>query len=78
MAAETRTRRVAEIAAIRKGVQLTQLIDTAEMYGDGATETLFAEALAGLRDQVFLVSKAYPQNAGRDRLPKAASRACAG
>ena len=47
------------------------LIDTAEMYGDGATETLLGEALAGLRDQVFLVSKVYPQNAGRGRIEKA-------
>ena len=41
------------------------LIDTAEMYGDGATESLVGEALAGLRDQVFLVSKVYPHNASR-------------
>jgi diketogulonate reductase-like aldo/keto reductase len=41
------------------------------MYGDGATETWLGEALAGLRDRVFLVSKAYPQNAGRGRLERA-------
>ncbi len=61
-----------EIAALREGVDLGMtLIDTAEMYGDGATETLLGEALAGLRDQVFLVSKVYPQNAGRGRIEKA-------
>ncbi|WP_158913332.1 aldo/keto reductase [Caulobacter sp. S45] len=61
-----------EIAALRTGVELgLTLIDTAEMYGDGATETLLGEALAGLRDEVFLVSKAYPQNAGRGRLERA-------
>ena len=61
--------RANEIAAIREGVALgLSLIDTAEMYGDGATETFLAEALAGLRDKVFLVSKAYPHNASRDRL----------
>jgi len=47
------------------------LIDTAEIYGDGATETLLGEALSGVRDQVFLVSKVYPQNAGRGRIERA-------
>ncbi|MDO7841728.1 aldo/keto reductase [Sphingomonas immobilis] len=61
-----------EIRALRVGIELGMtLIDTAEMYGDGATETLVGEAIAGLRDQVFLVSKAYPQNASRDRLARA-------
>jgi diketogulonate reductase-like aldo/keto reductase len=61
-----------EIAALRAGVALGMtLIDTAEMYGDGATETLLGEALEGLRDRIFLVSKAYPQNAGRGRLERA-------
>ncbi len=60
-----------EIAAIRAGVDLGMtLIDTAEMYGDGATETLLGEALSGIRDQVFLVSKVYPQNAGRGRIER--------
>ena len=64
--------RAQESAALRKGVELGMtLIDTAEMYGDGATETLLGDALAGLRDQVFLVSKVYPQNAGRGRIEKA-------
>lgn len=61
-----------EIAAIRDGVDLGMtLIDTAEMYGDGATEALVGEALVGLRDRVFLVSKVYPQNSGRGRIEKA-------
>jgi len=61
-----------EIAALRTGVELGMtLIDTAEMYGDGATETLLGEALARLRDRVFLVSKVYPQNAGRGRIERA-------
>ena len=64
--------RAQEIAALRAGIDLGMtLIDTAEMYGDGATETLLGEALAGLRDQVFLVSKVYPPNAGRGRIEKA-------
>ena len=61
--------RAHEIAAIREGVALgMSLIDTAEMYAEGATESFLAQALAGLREQVFLVSKAYPHNASRDRL----------
>jgi diketogulonate reductase-like aldo/keto reductase len=60
-----------EIIAIRAGVDLGMtLIDAAEMYGDGATETLLGEALSGIRDQVFLVSKVYPQNAGRGRIER--------
>jgi len=63
---EQPARRAAEIAAIRAGVELGMtLIDTAEMYGDGATESLLGEALGGLRERVFLVSKVYPHNASR-------------
>jgi diketogulonate reductase-like aldo/keto reductase len=61
-----------EIAALRAGIDLGMtLVDTAEMYGAGATERLLGEALAEIRDQVFLVSKVYPQNAGRGRIAKA-------
>ena len=64
--ADTRT---AEIAALREGIARGMtLIDTAEMYGDGRSETLVGEAIADMRDQVFLVSKALPQNASRARL----------
>lgn len=72
MMAESPDRRSQEIAALREGVELGMtLIDTAEMYGEGAAEELVGEAVAGLRDRVFLVSKAYPQNASRARLPRA-------
>ena len=72
MMGERRDRRAAEIAALREGVEFGMtLIDTAEMYGKGATETLIAEALGGVRDQLFLVSKACPQNASRKRLAAA-------
>jgi diketogulonate reductase-like aldo/keto reductase len=55
-----------EIAALRLGFDLGMtLIDTAEMYGDGATEELVGEAIAGGRDEVFPVSKVLPQNATR-------------
>jgi diketogulonate reductase-like aldo/keto reductase len=61
-----------EIAALRAGIDLGMtLIDTAEMYGDGATEALLGEALAGLRERVFLVSKVYPHNAGRGLIERA-------
>jgi diketogulonate reductase-like aldo/keto reductase len=61
-----------ETRTLREGIELGMaLIDTAEMYGDGGTESWLGEALAGLRDRVFLVSKAYPQNASRERLPRA-------
>ncbi len=66
---ERAERRSDEIAALRAGVELGMtLIDTAEMYGDGAAETLICEALGSVRDQLFLVSKAYPQNASYSRL----------
>jgi diketogulonate reductase-like aldo/keto reductase len=69
---EDRRGRAQEAAAIQDGVArgLT-LIDTAEMYGDGETETFLGEALDGLRDQVYLVSKVYPQNAGRGPIERA-------
>ena len=61
--AETRAE---EIAALRMGLDhgLT-LIDTAEMYGNGRSEELVAEAIAGRRDEVFIVSKVLPENATR-------------
>ncbi|PAL19386.1 aldo/keto reductase [Sphingopyxis sp. GW247-27LB] len=66
---ERAERRSDEIAALRAGVELGMtLIDTAEMYGDGAAESLICEALGSVRGQLFLVSKAYPQNASRSRL----------
>lgn len=73
MMAEDLNRRAEEIAALRKGIDLgLTLIDTAEMYADGESERLVCEAITGRRNDIFLVSKAYPQNASRDRL----SRAC--
>lgn len=57
--------RRAEVAALRAGVDLgLTLIDTAEMYADGGAEEVVGEALNGLRERVFLVSKVYPWNAG--------------
>lgn len=69
---ESLARRQAETEALRTGIELgLTVVDTAEMYGDGATESFLGEALAGVRDKVVLVSKAYPQNAGRGRLERA-------
>lgn len=59
-------RRDEEIAALRLGIDLgLTLIDTAEMYGEGRSETLVGEAIAGRRDEVFLVTKVYPHHASR-------------
>jgi diketogulonate reductase-like aldo/keto reductase len=59
-------RRREEIAALREGIALGMtLIDTAEMYGDGRSESLVAEAIAGLREKVYLVTKVLPSNASR-------------
>lgn len=69
---ERASERSHEIAALRLGVELGMtLIDTAEMYGDGAAESLIGDALADVRDELFIVSKAYPQNASRGRLARA-------
>jgi len=54
------------ILTLRRGLDLGMThIDTAEMYGSGVVETLVAEAIAGRRDEVFLVSKVLPANASR-------------
>ncbi|SFN52667.1 aldo/keto reductase [Mycetocola miduiensis] len=61
---ETPARRASELAALRLGIDLgLTLIDTAEMYGSGAAEVLVGEAIAGRRDEVFLVSKVLPSHA---------------
>lgn len=63
---ERRGSRAAELAALKVGIELgLTLIDTAEMYGDGASEKLVAEAIAGRRDEIYLVSKVLPSNASR-------------
>ena len=55
------------VETLRLGIDLgLRHIDTAEMYGNGRSEELVGEAIAGRRDEVFLVSKVMPQNAGYD------------
>jgi diketogulonate reductase-like aldo/keto reductase len=62
-----------EIAALQLGLDLGMtLIDTAEMYGEGGAEKVVGQAIAGRRDEVYLVSKVYPHNADR----KGAQAAC--
>lgn len=53
-----------EVNALKLGIELGMtLIDTAEMYGSGGAELIVGEAIKGIRDKVFLVSKVYPHNA---------------
>ena len=61
---ERASARRAEIAAIRRAIELgATLVDTAEMYADGGAETVVGEAIAGLGDRPFVVSKVLPSNA---------------
>jgi len=67
--------RQAEVAALRLGIDLgLTLIDTAEMYADGGAEAVVGEAIAGRRDQIFLVSKVFPHNASLRGTPAACER----
>lgn len=72
---ESKTARQREVAALRLGIELgMSLIDTAEMYGDGGAEEVVGEAINGQREHVFVVTKVYPHNASREKLPKACER----
>ena len=65
--------RAGAVAALRAGLELGMThIDTAELYGSGEVETIVAEAIAGRRDRIFLVSKVMPTNATK----KGTLRAC--
>lgn len=64
-----------DIAALQLGIDLgLTLIDTAEMYAEGGAEQVVGEAIAGRRDQVYLVSKVYPHNADRKGVQAACER----
>nr|WP_301334665.1 aldo/keto reductase [Variovorax dokdonensis] len=79
---ESRSQRAAELAALRCALDLGyRLIDTAEMYGEGGAEQVIGEALAAAmragdvaRENLFVVSKAYPHHAGRKSLPQACTQ----
>jgi diketogulonate reductase-like aldo/keto reductase len=73
--AEEPSRREDELASLRLGLDLgLNLIDTAEMYADGAAEELVGEAIEGRRDEVFLVSKLVPANASKKGTHEACER----
>ncbi|GHU36697.1 oxidoreductase [Betaproteobacteria bacterium] len=70
MIGENRSLHAEEIAALQYGIDLGMaLIDTAEMYGKGASEQLVGEAIRGRHEQVFLVSKVYPHRATHKGMP---------
>ena len=72
---ERKAERSSEVAALQTALDLgLKLIDTAEMYGEGGAEEMVAEAMAGRRDQVYLVSKVYPHNASRNGTVAACER----
>lgn len=72
---ETRAKRGAEVKALRSGLDLgLTLIDTAEMYGDGGAEEVVGEAIKDRRDEVFIVTKFYPQNATPEKMRQACER----
>ncbi|AVT29524.1 MULTISPECIES: aldo/keto reductase [unclassified Plantactinospora] len=72
---ESPGKRQDEIAALRTGLDLGMtMIDTAEMYGGGSAEELVASAIAGRRDEVFLVDKVLPVNATRQGTVQACRR----
>ncbi len=65
--------RAEAVRALRRGIDLGLThVDTAEMYGSGRAEEIVGEAISGIRDRVFLVSKVLPSNAGFS----ATTRAC--
>ncbi len=64
-----------EVESLRAGIDLGMtLIDTAEMYAEGGAEKIVGEAIRGRREEVFLVSKVYPWNAGRTGVIEACER----
>jgi diketogulonate reductase-like aldo/keto reductase len=72
---EDRRRAAAEEAAVKLGIELGMtLIDTAEMYGNGAAEEIVARAAAGLRERLFIVSKVLPYNATQNGVVEACER----
>jgi diketogulonate reductase-like aldo/keto reductase len=75
---ESTGRRAREIAALEVGIDLGMtLIDTAEMYGDGGAEERVGAAIAKRRNEVFVVSKVYPHNAGAKSMRRACERTLA-
>ncbi|RYE88482.1 MAG: aldo/keto reductase [Hyphomicrobiales bacterium] len=68
-------KRADEVRALQAGIDLGMtLIDTAEMYADGVSEEITGEAIAGRRDEVFLVSKVLPSHASHEQTVRACER----
>ncbi|SCX80505.1 aldo/keto reductase [Rhizobium sp. NFACC06-2] len=75
---ETRSSAPQEVESIRKAIDIGMtLIDTAEMYADGRSEEVVGAAIAGRRQDVFLVSKVYPWNASERGTAEACERSLA-
>lgn len=72
---DSATARTRETEALKLGLELGSThLDTAEMYGEGGAEEIVADAIAGRRDEVFLVSKVLPENASRRGTVQACER----
>jgi diketogulonate reductase-like aldo/keto reductase len=79
---ESARQRRAEVAAVRSAFEIGyRVVDTAEMYGEGGAEEIVGEAITGAlrsgvarRSELFVVTKVYPHNAGRDGLRAACER----
>lgn len=71
----TPAERQAQIESLKRGLELGMtLIDTAEFYGDGASEQLVGEAIKGRRDSVFIATKVWPTNLHHDDVLAACDR----
>ena len=72
---ESVARRKQESDVLRLAFDLgLTLVDTAEMYGEGGAETVLGDAVAGRRDEIFIVSKIYPHNASARLAPAACEK----
>ncbi len=72
---DERSRAADEVKSLQAGLDLGMtLIDTAEMYGNGASEAIVGQAVKGRRDEAFIVSKVLPSNASRNGTEAACER----
>jgi diketogulonate reductase-like aldo/keto reductase len=73
--ARTQSERASQIESLKRGLEFGMtLIDTAEFYGDGASEQLVAEVIKGRRDSVFVATKVWPTNLHRGDVLAACER----
>jgi diketogulonate reductase-like aldo/keto reductase len=69
---EDQSVRTAEVEALRYGIsQGLTVVDTAEMYANGGAEEVVKDAISDIREQVFLVTKVWPNHQSREALPQA-------